>query len=225
MKLHPIAWMHAFSAFLLAVLQPFGIWGLAGLAIMDAALLPIPGGLDGVLVLYVSANHHLFLLYVFVGSAAAALGSLVPFYVGRAGGELFLLKRINRQRYEKLRDRFEKQEFLAILIPSLGPPPTPLKLFQFAAGVFEMKPLNFMLATFIGKFTQFFVWSLLLIWFGPKFARTMSIMVHRHLGMMMTAIGFLLFLLGLYIIRKIFDRKRGLSLPVEETEPIIKEKI
>ena len=71
--------------------------------------------------------------------SGSAIGSLLPYYLGRAGGELFLLKRINRKRYEQLRDRFEKQEFLAIMIPAMMPPPMPVKLFEFAAGVFEMK--------------------------------------------------------------------------------------
>jgi len=216
--------MHKFSAVLLALMKPLGIWGLGALALMDAALIPIPGGLDGVLAFYVTANHKLFVLYCLMGAAAAAIGSLVPFYIGRAGGELFLLKRINRERYERLRDRFERQEFLAILIPSLGPPPTPLKVFQFAAGVFEMKPLNFMLASFLGKFVQFFIWSLLLIWFGPKFAHSLHVMFHRHLGLMISGIGFLLFLLGFYIIRKIFDRKRGVNFPVEDGDSQTEEK-
>jgi len=204
-------------------MKPLGIWGLGALALMDSALIPIPGGLDGVLAFYVTSNHGMFFLYSLMGAGAAAIGSLVPFYIGRAGGELFLLKRINRERYERLRDRFERQEFLAILIPSLGPPPTPLKVFQFAAGVFEMKPLNFILATFIGKFVQFFVWSLILIWFGPKFAHTMNVMFHRHLGLMITAIGFLLFLLSFYIVRKVFDRKRGERLPVEDNDQTVEE--
>jgi membrane protein YqaA with SNARE-associated domain len=204
-------------------MKPLGIWGLGALALMDSAMIPIPGGLDGVLAFYVTANHGMFFLYSLMGAAAAAVGSLVPFYIGRAGGELFLLKRIDRKRYERLRDRFERQEFLAILIPSLGPPPTPLKVFQIAAGVFEMKPMNFLLATFVGKFVQFFIWSLMLIWFGPKFAHTMSVMFHRHLALMMTGIGFLLFLLSFYIIRKIFDRKRGEQFPVEDGNESAKE--
>jgi membrane protein YqaA with SNARE-associated domain len=217
-KLHPIAWIHKFSALLLAVLTPLGIWGLGALALLDSALIPIPGGLDGVLAFYVTANPKLFFLYCLMGAAAAALGSLVPFYIGRAGGEIFLLKRINRERYEKLRDRFERQEFLAILIPSLGPPPTPLKVFQFAAGVFEMKPAQFMLATFLGKFVQFFIWSLLLIWFGPKFLHTVNHMFRQHLVLMLTFGGFCLFLLGFYTVRKIFDKKMGVELPVEDSE-------
>ena len=216
MKLHPIVLLHKFSAGILLIMKPLGVWGLGGLALLDSALIPIPGGLDGILTFYVQANHRLFLLYCFIGAFAAAIGSLVPFYIGRAGGELFLLKRINRERYERLRDRFERQEFLAILIPSLGPPPTPLKVFQFAAGVFEMRPVPFILATFLGKFIQFIVWSVLLIWFGPKFLNMAKIAFHNHLNIVLSAAGLAMLLLALYVARRVFDRRRGVVLPVEE---------
>ena len=61
------------------------------------------------------------------------------------------MKRINRGRFEQLRDRFEKQEFLAMMIPSILPPPTPWKLFVIAAGVFEMRLSTFLLAVFVGR--------------------------------------------------------------------------
>ena len=216
MKLHPIVLLHKFCAGLLFVLKPLGIWGLGGLAVLDSALIPIPGGLDGILTFYVQANPKLFLLYCLMGAAAAALGSLVPFYIGRAGGELFLLKRINRERYERLRDRFERQEFLAILIPSLGPPPTPLKVFQFAAGVFEMRPVPFLLATFAGKFVQFLVWSLLVIWFGPTILHSAKQAMHHHLNLVLSIAGLALLVLALYVARRVFDSRKGEVLPVEE---------
>ena len=216
MKLHPIVLLHKFSAGLLFVLKPLGVWGIGALALLDSALIPIPGGLDGVLTFYVEANHKLFLLYCLMGAAAAAIGSLVPFYIGRAGGELFLMQRINRERYERLRDRFERQEFLAILIPSMGPPPTPLKVFQFAAGVFEMKPLPFVLATFVGKFIQFLVWSLLLIWFGPTIMHSFRHILHQHLNIVLGIGGVALLAIGILVVRRIFDRRKGLSLPVDD---------
>ena len=216
MKLHPIVLLHKFSAGLLLFLKPLGIWGLGGLAVLDSALVPIPGGLDGILTFYVQANPKLFLLYCLMGAFAAALGSLVPFYIGRAGGELFLLKRINRERYERLRDRFERQEFLAILIPSLGPPPTPLKVFQFAAGVFEMRPIPFLLATFVGKFVQFLVWSLLVIWFGPTIVHSAKHAMHQHLNIVLSIAGFALLVLALYVARRVFDGRKGEVLPMEE---------
>jgi membrane protein YqaA with SNARE-associated domain len=215
-KLAPIALLHKFSTVLLAFLKPLGIWGVGGLALIDSALIPIPVSMDGVVIGYVAADHHKFFLYSLMAAAASALGSLVPFFIGRAGGELFLLKRINRERYERIRDRFERQEFLAIMIPAMLPPPTPLKLFEFAAGVFEMKPVAFVLAIFCGKFTQFMVCSLLTIWFGPTLLHTLKHIVHRHMGLVIGIGIAALIWLVLYMVRKIFDRRKGVPLPVEE---------
>ncbi len=200
----------------MAVMKPLGVWGVGGLALIDSALIPIPVSMDGVVIGYVANNHQKFLLYCVVAAAASAIGSLVPFFVGRAGGELFLLKRINRERYERMRDRFERQEFVAILIPAMLPPPTPLKLFEFAAGVFEMRALPFGVAIFFGKLTQFVVCSLLTIWFGPALIHSLRHVMHQHLALVIGTAFFAVLLVVVFVVRKVFDRKRGLSLPVEE---------
>lgn len=219
MKLGPLGWLHKLSLGLLAVMKPLGVWGVGGLALIDSALIPIPVSMDGVVIGYVANNHQKFLLYSAVAAAASALGSLVPFFIGRAGGELFLLKRINRERYERIRDRFEKQEFVAILIPAMLPPPTPLKLFEFAAGVFEMKAVPFGLAIFLGKLTQFVVCSLLTIWFGPTLMHSLRTAMHEHAAVVIgTALAGVL-IVALYVVRRVFDRRRGMQLPVEDTTP------
>jgi uncharacterized membrane protein YdjX (TVP38/TMEM64 family) len=215
-KLGPIALLHKFSIFLLHALAPLGVWGVGALALIDSALIPIPVSMDGVVIGYVAADHSKFLVYSLVAAVASALGSLVPFYVGRAGGELFLLKRINRERYERIRDRFEKQEFFAIMIPAMLPPPTPLKLFEFAAGVFEMKPVPYVLAIFCGKLVQFLVCSLLTIWFGPKLLSSLKHVMHEHLNLVigLAIVGVLA--LAFLVVRKVFDRRQGTKLPIEE---------
>jgi membrane protein YqaA with SNARE-associated domain len=197
-------------------MKPLGVWGVGGLALIDSALIPIPVSMDGVVIGYVANNHQKFLIYCLVAAAASAIGSLVPFLIGRAGGELFLLKRINRERYERMRDRFENQEFIAILIPAMLPPPTPLKLFEFAAGVFEMKAIPFALAIFCGKLVQFVVCSLLTIWFGPALIHSLRRAMHQHLGIVIGVALFALLLLLFYVVRKMFDRRRGIQVPVEE---------
>ena len=216
MKLGPIGWVHKASLALLAVMKPLGVWGVGGLALIDSALIPIPVSMDGVVIGYVANNHQRFLLYCLIAAAASALGALVPFFVGRAGGELFLLKRINRERYERIRDRFEKQEFVAILIPAMLPPPTPLKLFEFAAGVFEMKALPFAFAIFLGKLTQFVVCSLLTIWFGPKLVHSFRAGMHEHSAVVIGTAFLGILLVIFFVVRRVFDRRRGMSLPVEE---------
>ena len=197
----------------------FGVWGVGALALIDSALIPIPVSMDGIMILNVANNHHRFLIYSIVAAAASAIGSLVPFFIGRAGGELFLLKRINRERYERIRDRFERQEFVAMLIPAMLPPPTPLKLFEFAAGVFEMKALPFVLAIFCGKLTQFLVCSLLTIWFGPALVHTARRLLHQHLDLVIAVGLAALLALIFYIVRRIFDRRRGMTLAVEDAVP------
>jgi len=209
--------LHKINAVLLATLKPLGIWGLGGLAFIDAGLFPLPTTMDGVVIGYVAADHAKFLLYVMMASAASAIASLIPYYVGRVGGELFLLKRINRERYEHLRDRFERQEFMAIMIPAMMPPPMPIKLFEFAAGVFEMKPLPFATAIFCGKFVQFLVCAVITVMYGPEIAHAGRRAVHEHLGIVLGFVGIGVLWIGVYVTRKLFARQ-GTKFPIEETE-------
>jgi membrane protein YqaA with SNARE-associated domain len=213
-KISPIALFHKLNLGMLAALKPLGVWGIGGLAIIDSCSIPMP--IDALLIDYVAHDHKRFLLYCFMAAFGSAIGSLLPYYLGRAGGELFLLKRINRRRYEKLRDRFEKQEFLAIMVPAMMPPPMPVKLFEFAAGVFEMKPVWFLGAIFIGKFVRFLTWAIITITYGPAILHTITRALHMHLGYVLGTSGIVIVLLLVYVLRKVFDARRGTTLPVEE---------
>jgi membrane protein DedA with SNARE-associated domain len=129
---------------------------------------------------YVYSNPHLAWLYCVAAAVGSALGSLIPYGLGRAGGELFLLKRIDEAKLKRIRDRFEKQEFLALMVPAMLPPPTPFKLFVFSAGVFEMKPIAFLLAVTAGRLVRFGVLSVLTIVFGPQIVAETKALVKTH---------------------------------------------
>src|SRR5215467_10590154 len=150
----------------LAALKTLGAWGVFIISILDSAAFGVP--MDPLIAGYVFSNPHKAWLYCLAGAAGSALGSIIPFALGRAGGELFLLKRISEERLKRIRDRFEKQEFLALMVPSMLPPPTPFKLFVFSAGVFEMKFPAFLLAIFVGRMLRFGVLSVLTIMFGER---------------------------------------------------------
>ena len=199
---------------MLAVLKPLGVWGIGALAVIDSSTVPVP--IDALLIDYVAQDHARFLLYCFMAALGSAIGSMLPYYLGRAGGELFLLKRINRQRYEQMRDRFEKQEFLAIMVPAMMPPPMPVKLFEFAAGVFEMKPLWFFSAILAGKFIRFLIWAVITITYGPTILHTITKAIHEHRDYVLVASGIVIVLIVVYVMRKVFDGRRGTTLPVEE---------
>jgi membrane protein YqaA with SNARE-associated domain len=169
---------------LMPFLAKFGIWGIGALALLDSSTIPVP--MDAFLAISVWNDKPHFLLYCLLGAAGSAIGGLLPYGLGRAGGELFLLKRVNRERYEKMRTRFERQEFLAMLIPSMMPPPTPWKAFVFAAGVFEMRVAPFMLAVFCGRMVRWLALSLLVLKLGPG---AVQVVAHHSLTLLAVVSG------------------------------------
>jgi membrane protein YqaA with SNARE-associated domain len=161
---------------MLPALVKLGFWGAGAVALLDSSSIPVP--MDAYLAVSMWNDQHRFLLYVVLASAGSAVGGLLPYWLGRAGGELFLLKRINRQRFDALRERFERQEFLAVMIPSMLPPPAPWKVFIFASGVFEMRVVLFMLAVFTGRMVRWLILALLVLKLGPGAA---DIVAHHAL--------------------------------------------
>jgi membrane protein YqaA with SNARE-associated domain len=175
---------------LLPAMAKLGFWGAGAVALLDSSSIPVP--MDALLAVWIWNDKGHFWLYCLLASAGSAIGGLLPYALGRAGGELFLLKRINRQRFEAIRARFERQEFLAVMIPSMLPPPAPWKVFIFASGVFEMRVAPFMLAVFCGRMVRWLLLTLLVLKLGPGAAGIIA--HHSRVGgaavLVLAAIGF-----------------------------------
>jgi membrane protein YqaA with SNARE-associated domain len=190
----------------IAALKTLGAWGVLILAAIDSAAIPIP--LDALVAGYVFSNPGHAWLYALAGAAGTALGSLIPYYLGRAGGELFLLKRIDEAKLQRIRDRFERQEFLALMVPAMLPPPTPFKLFVFSAGVFEMRLPWFFAAVVSGRLARFGILSVLTIIFGPQIVTQAKYLFRNY--------PWLAVLLGLGVVALLYLVFRLLRAPVRE---------
>ncbi len=206
---HLLALYNKYSGLLLKFLAPFGFWGIGALAFLDTSSIPVP--MDAFIAFYAWHDAHRFYLYVLMAAIGSAIGGLVPYFIGRAGGEIFLLKRIDRVKYEALRDKFERQEFLALMIPSMMPPPTPWKLFVLGAGVFEMRVVNFMLAVFTGRLIRFGIESLLVIHYGPQIVHELQVVMHRHMIAAISVLALILAILAIYVLRKSMGKKSSTS--------------
>lgn len=182
---------------LLPALAKLGFWGVGAVALLDSSTIPVP--MDAILAVYVWNDKSHFWLYCLLAAVGSAIGGLLPYGLGRAGGELFLLKRVNRERYEQLRTRFERQEFLAVMIPSMLPPPTPWKIFVFASGVFEMRVLPFMLAVFTGRMVRWLILSLLVLKLGPG---AVDLVAHHSLPLVAIVGGLAVIGFAVWWIRK-----------------------
>lgn len=194
-----------YRALLIGFLKPLGFWGVGAVAFLDSSSIPVP--MDLIVAGYAWSDPHRFYLYVLMAALGSALGGLVPYWLGRAGGEIFLMKRIDRVRYEKMRSRFERQEFLALMIPSMLPPPTPWKLFVFAAGVFEMRVVLFMLAVFAGRLVRFTVLCLLTIRYGPQIVHDLTLLMQQHMLFVLVVLGVILIVLAVLAVRKVMNKR------------------
>lgn len=208
-------WFVKAKVWLVLVLKPLGAWGLLGLAFSDACFIPMPF-FDPLLVSYGVANPAKVVLYCLAAAVGSAAGSLIPYYLGRAGGELVLLKRIDRARYERLRDRFGKQEFLAIMLPAMCPPPMPMKMFMLAAGVFEMRVLRFFLAIVAGKFVRFLIESVLVILYGPAVLSLVLRGFRAHQSVVLGLVGMVVVGIAVWVVRRVFAKRRGDRPAVED---------
>jgi len=167
-----------YTAFLWALLQPLGVWGVFLIAAIDGSFLGLP--MDAIVAGYVYQDRSRFLLYVVLASAGSALGSSVLYLVGYLGGETLLRKRISPARFEKIHRSFDQHEFLALMFPAMLPPPTPFKVFVLAAAVFEMGFGHFLLAIFLGRLARFLILSLLTLKFGPDVVRMTGSLFRTH---------------------------------------------
>jgi membrane protein YqaA with SNARE-associated domain len=176
-----------YTAWILRVLMPLGIWGVFAIAFADSALLGMP--VDAIVAVYVYQDHRRLLLYVVMASLGSVLGSIPLYIIGYVGGEKVLRKRITEERFLRIHRSFEEHEFWALMFPAMLPPPTPFKLFVLGAAVFEMRFRDFVAAMFAGRFVRFLVLSLLTLWFGPQIVELMGTVVRQHLGWLLGAIA------------------------------------
>jgi uncharacterized membrane protein YdjX (TVP38/TMEM64 family) len=63
---------------------------------------------------------------------------------------------------------FRRYGLLAIVVPSLLPPPMPFKIFVLAAGVAKVRPVDFLVAVAIGRGIRYFGEGFLALWYGEQ---------------------------------------------------------
>jgi membrane protein YqaA with SNARE-associated domain len=195
-----------YTAFLWAILQPLGIWGVFAVAALDGAAFGLP--MDVVVGGYVAQNHARWLLYVLMAATGSALGSLVVYGIGYAGGEELLRKRLSAARFEKMHNAFDKHPFWSLMFPAMLPPPTPFKIFALAAAVAEMSIGHFLLAIFLGRSVRFLVLGVLVLKFGPGVVHTLRIFFTEHFYWVLIAVAFAL--IAWLIIRRA-NRRRSIQ--------------
>jgi membrane protein YqaA with SNARE-associated domain len=144
--------------------------GLFILAALDSSFLSFPQ-VNDLLIIYLSTRNPARMPYY---AGMTVLGSLVGcfalFSVTWRGGEPFLRKRFSGARVNRGLALYQRHGLLAVVIPSLLPPPVPLKLFVLLAGAAKVAPWKFGLAIGIGRGIRYFGQGYLAVLYGERAA-------------------------------------------------------
>jgi membrane protein YqaA with SNARE-associated domain len=158
----------SFVAWIQSVALALGGPGLFLIAFLDSSFLSLPQINDLLLVWMVTKNPHLMPYYATMAVLGSIAGCIVMYYVGLKGGQALLRKRFKGETVDRNLALFQRYGVLAVLIPSLLPPPAPFKIFVILAGVARIPLLKFCLAIGIGRGIRYFGEGLLAAWYGDQ---------------------------------------------------------
>jgi membrane protein YqaA with SNARE-associated domain len=140
-----------------AALQAWGPGGAFLLALLDSAAVPLPGGVDALLVLTAITNPDLAYLTAAVCVVGSAIGSMILYSIARKGGEIYLERHTQTARARRFRDWFGAYGLVTVFIPTLVPiPGLPMKVFVLSAGALGVRPMAFLLTVLAGRVPRYF---------------------------------------------------------------------
>jgi len=142
-------------------LHRFGGPGLILLGIIDNSVIPIPGGVDIVLILLSSHRREWWLYYAFMALVGAVLGGYLTYGMAEKGSEEALERKFGKKRLQKVYDRFKKGGFVTVCVSAVLPPPFPMVMVLMVAGVLKYPAKRFLAALTVGRAARFFVLALL----------------------------------------------------------------
>ena len=136
--------MGRFAAWIRAFALALGVPGLFIVALLDSSFLSLPEIAD-LLVVWMVTRHKALMPLLRVSATLGSLaGCLVSSTIGRKGGEALRPQALRAAPASSARwQRFRRYGVLAVLVPSILPPPAPFKIFVLLAGVADISVLRF----------------------------------------------------------------------------------
>ena len=152
--------------YFLALTGPLGGWALLLIALFDSSFLSLPEVNDILIITLSIKNPEKMLYYCTMTTFGSILGCLALFTVGRKGGQVLLRKKFAQHKIETIARWYKKYGILAVMIPSILPPPTPFKIFVLFAGAFRIGVGRFIFAVTAGRGFRYFLEGFLAVEYG-----------------------------------------------------------
>jgi membrane protein YqaA with SNARE-associated domain len=144
-----------------------GAPGLFLISFLDSSVLTFPV-INDLLLIELSIQKPLRMpLYAAMAMTGSVLGCVLLYFIAKKGGEAFFHKKAG-PRGHAIRRWVVKNGFGGMLAAALLPPPTPFKIFVFAAGVFGVPLSSFTSAIALARAIRYFGIGYLAIRYGEQ---------------------------------------------------------
>ena len=124
-------------------------WGPAGLftlAVLDGAGVPIPGGVDVLILFLASREPAAAPVLAALAIAGSTIGNLILFYIAHKGGEMYLERHTLSRGGRRFREWFQHYGLLTVFTSALVPLPVmPMKIFVICAGALGTAVRSFLI--------------------------------------------------------------------------------
>jgi membrane protein YqaA with SNARE-associated domain len=145
-----------------------GAPGIFLVAFLDSSILSLPEVADLLVIWMVTNNKSRIVIYVVSATLGSLLGCLLLYGIGKKGGAGFVHRRFGSTNVERALEAFRRHGIMAVLIPSILPPPAPFKIFVLLAGVADISVARFSTAILIGRGVRYTTEGLLALWYGER---------------------------------------------------------
>jgi membrane protein DedA with SNARE-associated domain len=183
-------------------LIPFGAFGLFAIALLDSALIPLPGGPDAVMLLLSAKSPAQMPLYALGATAGSVVGCVILYFVSRRAGRNALDKFPEKKR-ARVKELVDRYDVLSVLVASVLPPPFPFKLFVITAGVFRLSLARFVVAVAAGRAFRFLLEGFLAVYLGDRAGKWLEDNYPA------VGIGVAVLLILIFVVRGLLRRRRG----------------
>ena len=152
------------KAFALSIGGP----GVFIIAFLDSSFLSFPEVNDILIVLMVVEQPQRMIFYASMATAGSVAGCLALYFVARKGGQALMRRRFSGGTVEWGTNLMRRYGAMALLVPSILPPPAPFKIFVVLAGVAAVPLRTFALAIAVGRGVRYFGEGILAVLWGEQ---------------------------------------------------------
>lgn len=150
-----VSWLRQLGEWIAGAAIFLGPWGVFVISLADSAFIPMPQGVDALLLAQAIASPDVAYLSAGLGVIGSLLGSAVLYSLARRAGHSMLRRSLSSDGIERLSDLVGRWGAALVIPVTMIPLPLPMKPVVLAAGAVQMPLVTFCLAILLARLVRY----------------------------------------------------------------------